>query len=206
MPIRELYLDLTTDPLPIAVRNFLEAADTRCDEFFDTGANKKLPRFLPADYTVVYRALKALQDEGDLLGNRFCEWGSGLGTATCLASLLDFEAYGIEIESELVKRARALADEHDLPAQFLETSFLPEGFDFLYTQGARQLLAPHNALQGGYQYDDADWEIDDIDLFYVYPWPEEQESNLELFEALATDGAYMICFYGPGDVCFYQKV
>ncbi len=67
-------------------------------------------------------------------GNRFCEWGSGLGTATCLASLMGFNAMGIEIEPELVLRARRLASEFNLPASFLQTSFLIEGYDFLPTQ------------------------------------------------------------------------
>ncbi len=206
MSVRELYLDFPKAPLPEDIRSFLAAADERCDEFFNTGANKKLPRFIPADYELVYRGIAELQQNHELLGNRFCEWGSGLGTATCLASLLGFEAYGIEIEAELVKRARALAAAHDLPAQFLETSFLPEGFDFLHTQGARQLLKPKNADHGGFSYEDLEWEIEEVDLFYVYPWPEEQESNLELFKAVAAEGAYMLCYYGEGDLCVYQKV
>lgn len=205
MPIRQLDLDLTSAPLPKPVRAFLEAADRRCDDFFDTGANKTLPRFLPADYPLVCRAMQTLQQDGSLLGNRFCEWGSGLGTATCLAALLGFEAYGIEIEAELVARSRALAQEHQLEARFLETSFLPDGFDFLQTQGGRELLKPANSSLASFQYEEADWELADIDLFYAYPWPEEQESTLELFETLATDGAYLICYYGDGELCIYQK-
>ena len=40
---------------------------------------------------------------------------------------------------------------------------------------------------------------------YVYPWPEEQESTLALFDAVATEGAYLICYYGEGETCVYRK-
>ncbi len=205
MPVQEIYLDLPTDPLPDQIRNFLEAADKRCDEVFDTGKNKTMPSFIPADYELVYRAIKELNEKHTLLGNRFCEWGSGIGTATCTAALLGFEAHGVEIEPELVKRSRELASQHQIEANFIESSFLPEGFDFLRTQGGRELLSPHNAKNGGHAYEEVDWELEDIDLFYVYPWPHEQESNLELFEILATEGAYMVCYYGDGELCVYQK-
>ncbi len=205
MPVQELYLDLSKDPLAKPIQDFLEAADQRCDEFFDTGANKQIPSFLPADYALVYRAMDELQKNYPLLGNRFCEWGSGLGTATCLAGLLGFDAYGIEIEPELAKRAHALAAAHHISARFLESSYLPEGFDFLKTQGGRELLKPSKAASKSYCYEDQDWQLEEVDLFYVYPWPAEQESNLELFETLAAEGAYMICYYGDGELCVYEK-
>lgn len=154
---------------------------------------------------MVYQAIKGMQNNGALLGNRFCEWGSGLGTATCLAALLGFDAYGIEIEGELVKRARSLAKDQGIDATFLESSFLPEGFDFLYTQGGRELLKPRRTHQAGYSYEDTEWDLEEVDLFYVYPWPEEQESTLALFEAVASAGAYLICYYGEGEACVYYK-
>ncbi|MDQ8200876.1 hypothetical protein QEH56_22100 [Pelagicoccus enzymogenes] len=206
MPLRERHLELTKEPLSPKVRSFLEAADLFCNDFFDTGANKRIPRFLPADYELVCRGLKTLKDGELLLGNRFCEWGSGLGIATCLASLSGYEAHGIEIEPELVKRSRTLAAQQQVPALFLESSFLPKGFDFLQTQGGRELMTPANARSESFAYEDCDWQLDDIDLFYAYPWPEEQQSHLDLFESVAADGAYLLCYFGDNDLCAYQKV
>lgn len=205
MPIAEIRLPSSGEALPNRIANFLAAADQLCDEFFDTGANKTMPRFLPADYASVYQAIKGLQTHGALLGNRFCEWGSGLGTATCLAALAGFEAHGIEIEEGLVERAKELAKVHGIDATFIESSFLPEGFDFLHTQGGRELLKPRRTHCASYSYEDMDWELEEVDLFYVYPWPEEQESTLALFDAVATEGAYLICYYGEGETCVYRK-
>lgn len=131
---------------------------------------------------------------------------SDLGTATCLASLHGFDACGIEIEPELVKRAKQLAKDFELNPTFLKTSFLPEGFDFLKTQGGRELSKPSGLLRTNASYPDTDWGLEDIDVFYTYPWPAEQESTLELFETIAADGAYLICYYGDGEICIYKKV
>lgn len=202
MSIREIELELDSKP-PRPIKNFLSEADRRCDHFFDTGANKTIPRFLPANYELIHAALADLQQNHPLLGNRFCEWGSGLGTATCLAALLDFEAWGVEIEQELVARARTLAEDFSLPARFLQTSLLPPGFDFLSTQGALELLKPSgNSLAS---YSDTDWTLDEIDLFYTYPWPEEQEATLALFDAVACEDAYLLCYYGDDELCAYRK-
>lgn len=205
MPLEELQIELSTGPLPDDIAHFLAVADKHCDAIFESGANKKMPAFVPADYERIYRAIDAVQREGSILGNRFVEWGSGLGTATCLAALLGFEAIGIEIQAELVKRAKVLADEFDLSPEFLEMSYLPEGYDFQNTQGARELSMPSRARRHGAMYEDVEWELEEVDLFYIYPWPGEQEAALQLFDAVASDGAYLICYYGEGEVCIYTK-
>lgn len=205
MPLEERPVGTWQREVPVTAARFLAEADRRCDSFFESGANKTLPAFVPANYELVYQALAALQEEGCLLGNRFCEWGSGLGTATCLAALLGFEAYGVEIEAELVQCARALAEDCEIEARFLQTSFLPEGYDFQNTQGGRELSMPPRARRRAALYPDVDWELEDIDLFYVYPWPGEQEATLELFDAVAADGAYLICYYGENEICIYRK-
>ncbi|EDY84007.1 hypothetical protein VDG1235_3634 [Verrucomicrobiia bacterium DG1235] len=205
MALEELQVDPENEKIPDAIDVFLLEADRRCDEFFDTALHKKMPRFLPADYTLVYRAIRTLQKNYELLGNRFCEWGSGLGTATCLASFAGLDACGIEIQPELVNRSRKLAKDFDLSASFIEGSFLPEGFDFLATQGGQELATPPRSRHDSIHYPDTDWELSDIDLFYAYPWPEEQESTLKLFDTVATEGAYLICYFGDGELCIYRK-
>jgi len=205
MPLSEIKLELDQS-ISSDIHDFLAQADQRCDEFFDTGANKTLPRFLPANYHLVALALEELKREHPLLGLRFCEWGSGLGTATCLAAKLGFDAWGVEIEGELVKRARALATAAKLPATFLETSLLPDGFDFLQTQGGMELLSPQSSATGELSYPESDWTLDEVDLFYSYPWPEEQEATLALFEKVACAGAYLLCYFGDDELCAYAKL
>lgn len=207
MPLEELVLPSLAKPfiLPNDIRLFLEEADRRCDAFFDTALHKSMPRFLPANYGLVYRAILELQENHPLLGNRFCEWGSGLGTATCLAALLGFDATGLEIQPQLVQQSRQLAADLDISATFLETSFLPEGFDFLSTQGGQELAMPSRSRRANLSYPDTDWELEDVDLFYVYPWPEEQEPTLQLFDTIAAEGAYLVCYFGEGELCVYRK-
>lgn len=204
MPLTEIELDLPKADLSVEIQEFLQEANRRCDAFFESGAFKKLPRFLPADYAAVCAVFQHLGANHPLLGNRFCEWGSGLGTATCLAALLGFEAYGVEIEPDLVRHSRKIANDCQLEATFLNCSFLPEGYDFLSTQGGNELIMPSRSQRRSTGYEDLEWTLDEVDLFYVYPWPEEQESTLELFENVASDGAYLVCFFGHGDICVYR--
>lgn len=204
MSLHEIDLNLHLS-IPPEIKSFLVEADRRCDEFFDTGSNLTIPRFLPANYELVYKALKELKQDHTLLGNRFLEWGSGLGTATCLAAQLGFKSCGVEIEPDLVKRAKTLATDLELPALFLEGSMLPEGFDFLQTQGGMELLSPPSHSTSNAFYPETDWSLDEIDLFYAYPWPEEQEATLALFEATASEGAYLLCYFGDDEICAYSK-
>ncbi len=205
MPLETLSPTLNPSPPPPTILSFLEEADSRCDVFFDSGVRKKIPRFIPADYSRIFQAINAVKLSDSLLGNRFCEWGSGLGTATCLASLMGFNAIGIEIESELVLRARKLARDFNLPTSFLQSSFLIEGYDFLPTQGGFELLRPSGDPALGLSYPDSDWELEEIDLFYVYPWPEEQEATVNYFESVASEGAVLIAYFGDGEPSIYRK-
>lgn len=199
-------IDLRLDSkVPQKARDLLASAERSCDHFFDTGSNRKIPRFLPAEYELVYKALAELRSEHPLLGDRFCEWGSGLGAATCLASSLGFDATGIEIQPELIQQARELAKEFRLSAQFLECSFLPEGFDFLQTQGGMELMTPAKASMTDHCYEDEAWSLSEVDLFYVYPWPEEQEATLNLFENVASEGAYLLVYFGENELWAYRK-
>ncbi|MBK1877517.1 hypothetical protein [Pelagicoccus mobilis] len=204
MQLREIELSLN-HTVPATVQDFLTEADRRCDQFFDTGANQTIPRFLPANYHLIYKALSELKEGFPILGNRFCEWGSGLGTASCLAAILGYESCGVEIEVELVERSRKFAHDQNLTVTFLHESLLPEGYDFLKTQGGMELLTPPRANQSSAFYPGVDWSLDEIDLFYAYPWPEEQEATLALFEAVACDGAYLLCYYGDDEICAYRK-
>ena len=83
--------------------------------------------FVCSELSAVEAALQFVI-RGDLArGPIFCEWGSGLGAVCAVASSLDFEVYGIEIQAELVDAAREVVAELGLEAEFAHGSFLLPG-------------------------------------------------------------------------------
>ncbi|MDQ8203192.1 hypothetical protein [Pelagicoccus sp. SDUM812003] len=193
------------------IHRFLEEADRWIDRFFEQKRNRRLPRYIPSDPLLVYSALNYIEAHQLALGKTFCEWGSGFGVSTGLASLLGYQAYGIEIQEELHERAVELAKSERIDAQFLNNSYLPEGFEFYEGHGTNRLIAPSDlkrrqrSLAYSLQYEEMDIEIEEIDIFYVYPWPEEQELMLELFDAVAAEDALLLAYFGPGDISLFRK-
>ena len=111
MSFHQLTLKLKPDEMPQNVADLFAEADRRCDEFFAAGLGRRYPRYIPSDPSIVHAAMVYLKEEGFTRGNVFCEWGCGYGVATCLASLLGYEAYGIEIEPELADLGTKLAED-----------------------------------------------------------------------------------------------
>ena len=189
-------------------RLFAEA-DRRCDEFFDAGLGRRFPRYLPSDPSIVYAAMANLRSSGRLRGDLFCEWGCGIGVATCIASLIGFEAYGIEIEPELADRATRLADDLGIPVEILNISYLPEGYEQCDGVGGEDLLVPEattsfgEALDCPATYPGLDPE--DVDLFFVYPWPGQEQLMLSLFTVLASEGAVLLMYLGDREITAYLR-
>ena len=50
-----------------------------------------------------------------------------------------------------------------------------------------------------------DHSLAEVDLFFVYPWPGEQEMMLKLFDAVAGPDAVLIAYYGDREICLYRK-
>src|SRR5260370_24041117 len=128
MPLVELTLPASEVVIPRDVRAFLREADRRIERF-RTAAH--VPGFVPSDYEHVYRVLRAVEEAELAPGRLFCEWGSGLGVVTGLAAMLGFDAFGIEVEGELVEEARRLADDFELAVEFVHGSFIPPGDEVL---------------------------------------------------------------------------
>ena len=80
------------------------------------------PRFVPSVPERVFAVLAEVTTRNLPPTRVFCEWGSGFGTATCMASLLGYEAYGLESEEELVRLSRAIARRLGMPVEILCTS------------------------------------------------------------------------------------
>jgi hypothetical protein len=199
-------VSLITVPFEVApsrpfpdVRRFLRAATRRAERFrFDF----RVPAFVSSDFDLAYAALRQLEASKLALGERFCEWGSGLGVVTCLATLAGFQAWGLETEVQLVRAARQLAADFDLPAEFTCGSFMPAGvrrellagreFAWLSTGGR----CGHEALGIG---------LDEFDVIYVYPWPDEEGLVEQLFEGHAKPGALLMTYHECGGLRLRRK-
>lgn len=212
MALEALDLDFPTIDLPAAVARLIEESERRLDQFYAKQRHRRFPRFLPSDSALVFAAMAYVTQHDLVPGRVFCEWGSGFGTGTCLAALLGYEAYGIEIQSELAQVSREMARELDIPVQILCVSYIPEGYESYSGVGGEDLvkselfLDPEAAIDRNLRYEGMDIDIGSIDLFFVYPWPEEQDLMMKLFDAVAVEGAILIAYYSPKEICVYRKV
>jgi|TARA_B110000116_G_scaffold271826_1_gene293870 hypothetical protein len=210
VPIEEIDLTIEKKKLPEKIKNYLKEANHRIDELFETEKNHKVPRFIPCNDELLYHWLSAIKDSDLCLDKVYCEWGSGYGVGTCLASLLGYESYGIEIEPSLIEASRKLAEDSNISVTIIEHDYMPEGFECYEGSGGAELIRPENytyqersELRPGYEGMDAD--LDEVDIFFIYPWPGEQEFVLEFFQAVATDGALCLIYLGDDEFGLYQK-
>lgn len=209
MSLEQLTLRLKPGEIPNDVATMLAEADRRCDDFFDAGLGRRFPRYLPSDPAIVYAAMVSLKEAGHVRGNVFCEWGCGFGVATCMASLIGYEAYGIEIEPGLADLANQLAVDHKIPVEILCISYLPEGYEECEGIGGKDLLPPEATTSRGEfidttpSYDGLD--PDEVDLFFVYPWPGQEELMLDLFKAVSSEDAILLIYHGEREIAAYRR-
>ena len=199
MPLVDLNLSVGSAELPGDVQAFIREAERRIEHF---QINSSVPGFVASDYTHAYGVLRALAAAELPPGRLFCEWGSGFGVVACLAALLDFDACGIEIDSDLVEAGRKLAADFDLPVEFVCGSFIPrgakasvdsdDGFAWLTTDGD----GAHEELG---------LTTDDFSIVFAYPWPDEERVIGNLFERYAAVGAVLVTYRGGSDFLVRQK-
>jgi len=209
MSLLEIPLSLDLATPSDSVESLIRKSEVTIDEFFAAGLGQRYRKYIPSDPQVVYAAISSLLNEGHLEGGTFCEWGCGFAIATGIASLLGMKAYGIEIEEELAKRARRLMGQLQIPVEILRTDYLPEGFDESEGIGGKDLVTPESITVRGEsvplpQYDDLD--PDEVDLFFVYPWPDQEEMMMDLFVSLASDGAILLIYQGDGEISAFLRV
>jgi hypothetical protein len=184
------------------------------ERFFAEHDDDQAPRFVPSVPERVWAVLAEVTRRQLPPTRVFCEWGSGFGTATCLAALLGYEAYGLEIDAELVRRSRAIARRLGIPVTMLCTSFLPAGYaasaggDGVALVTPASVRAHHDTAEarGPLRYDGMASAIADIGLFFAYPWPEERALMRQLFEAVARVGALLMVYHTDTDIRVWRKV
>jgi hypothetical protein len=186
--------------IPPDVAEFLAEVDQRIDDF---QVQHCVPGFVPSDYSSVYLALSYVASNTLSRGSQFCEWGSGYGVVTCLATMVGFAACGIEIEPLLVEQARRLAADHQLPAEFALGSFIPPGAEpRVHTNGVFCWLT----TEADHAYETLGLDVSDLDVVFAYPWPDEEGVIEELFLRYASPGALLVTFHGGQDVRVQRKV
>ena len=164
--------------IPASVDLLLREADRRIAAFFDSGGARRAPKFVPSDHLAVYDALTAVRRMLPGPPPVFLEWGCGFGVATGLAHLAGFAATGIELDSELVDCATALAAELRLPVRF----------------AAGDIFAPDTADRAAAAA-----------VVFAYPWPLEVDRWTKRFERLAKPGALLLTFEGIDELHLYRR-
>ena len=184
------------------------------ERFFADHDDHQAPRFVPSVPERVWAVLAEVTRRQLPPTRVFCEWGSGFGTATCLAALLGYEAYGLEIDEEWVRLSRAIARRLGMPVTMLCTSLFPAGYAASAGGDGAALVTPasvsahHDTAEtrGPPRYAGMEIAIADIGLFFAYPWPEERELMQELFEAVARAGAILAVYHTDTDIRVFRKV
>jgi hypothetical protein len=168
--------------------------ESRTERFLDQRSRgARIPEFQASNPRVVYPVLRYLVEHDVARDMSFCEWGSGLGAVTILASQLGFDAYGVEIEPDLVSAARCLSAELGVDGEFRLGSFKPAG-----------------AYRGELDMDDVRRELGfdpaSAAVVYSYPWPAEERVIRDLFDHNATNGSLLVTFRGGALVKIRRRV
>jgi hypothetical protein len=153
--------------------------------------------FVAAEYDAVVDAL--MQHRGP--GLRFLEWGAATGVITIIADLLGFDAYGIELEPDLVATARALAKKFDSRARFVAASFLPTGYQWRSRDGDRRTGTLGTGVSG---YRELGYGLDDFDVVFGYPWDGERELMLDLMNRYGRADATLLLNHVNDGVVAYR--
>ena len=166
-------------PVPRFVDCVIRDAEDRAEALGDRAGNGL---FVPGDSRYAFQILQwLLQTKAVAAGAAFLEWGSGQGMATILASLLGYDAVGVEIDEALVQESRELADRYDTRARFEHGSYEPG------KPGLKVVAAKNRAV------------------VYVYPWPGEEPEFLRRFDETADAGAFLLTCLGPEDIRVFRK-
>lgn len=151
--------------------------------------------FVPSDYRRLYSVLRLIESKRLTCGMKFCEWGSGIGVATMVASMVGFEAHGIEIDPALVKVASRLSHQHGLAVNIACGSFVPEGVDDLidsaFAENDGSISMVTEAVD---TYSELGLEIDEFDIVFCFPWPTDENLTAEIFDRCASTGALLLTY------------
>lgn len=153
--------------------------------------------FVAANYERVVETLVALWRPG----LRFLEWGSATGVITIAADLIGYEAYGIELDADLVVTARELAGRFDSRAAFAAASFLPTGYAFRPRDGDGRTGTIGKGESG---YPMLGHPLEDFDVVYGFPWPGEEPMMHDLMRCYGGRGARLVLHGGEEGIRVFR--
>ncbi|MDP6114196.1 MAG: hypothetical protein QGF00_19400 [Planctomycetota bacterium] len=200
MALQDLKITIKDTEIPHHIAEFLEEADRRIENFKDPA---KAMEFIPSDYDRVYCALRVLVDEDMTSGSNFCEWGSGFGVVAGLAALMEFDSYGIELNSELVIESQELLAEFGLDVEVACGSFIPQD-----SQSVADSMNDFAWLEvnAGSAHEELEIDPDEFDVIFAYPWPGEDRLLIKIFDKIASVGALFLTYHGIDDIRLRRKV
>jgi hypothetical protein len=165
---------------PAELRSLIEESARAGERILQRQGADRIAQFNASCGLTVYRILHTIKQKNLSPGDRFCEWGSGLGTITMCASSLDFDACGIEIETELVERARSLARRYGWKTPFHCADI------FAQAETTNETIAPPPPV-----------DYASLDVVFAYPWPFEVARIKSLFDRTCTrPGAILVLHHG----------
>lgn len=148
------------------------------EKFSEGDIDRPFHPFQPADYDKICEEFLPYRGNG----LRFMEWGSATGVLTVMADMLGFEAYGIEIDADLVDTARELATKFDSKAKFAAASLIPEGYQWQGRDGDNRTGTIGNGPSG---YLELGHSLDEFDVVFGFPWDGE---NTLMFDVMKQYG------------------
>ncbi|HAW27793.1 MAG TPA: hypothetical protein DCY03_06690 [Planctomycetaceae bacterium] len=207
MSLEEIEISNNDSFMPAEIVAFLHEADERVSQFLQASP-RRATGFVPSDFKTVFHALQTITDTNLASGTSFCEWGSGFGVVTLLASMLEFAACGIEIEQELVDESRRMADDFGLPGEFVQGSFIPPGAESCVDEAYAENNAEYSWLitDADDGYDELQLGPEDFDIVFSYPWPGEEYLITSLFEKYAAEGALLLTYNSLESVRLRRKL
>lgn len=205
MTLTSLKVDFKSVEVPSEIVEFLKAVDSLVEQHrINTAVTFR--GFVPCDYVDVYRCLKGVYDSTQLCGDRFCEWGSGVSIVASLAAMIGYESYGIEFDPELCQVADGICEEFDVPVELVQGSFIPDGVDDLIEEAFAMQdgqLALHTDPDNAYK--ELGFDVNDFDLIFAYPWPNDIELTCKIFERCAAQGALLLAYLDTNSISLYRK-
>lgn len=204
MPLQRIDIPDSIASLPIDDRAS-DLIDTANDaiEAFMLSDQSVIENFVTCDFHLVEQALDWIEQNHLSAGNRFCELGAGFGVVTMLAARRGYDAIGIEIESRLVQEATDLAQKIDSEAVIHEGSFVPPAVPN-FSQIASEVRNVDTTEDN--LWDHIGWGIDEVDLFFAFPWPGEQGFFEAILDARACDGSLFLTYQGREGMRLHRKI
>lgn len=170
---------------------------TLWDQFDEKVRQHHFHPFVAAEYDQVVDAL--VRHRGANL--RFLEWGAATGVITIIADLLGFDAYGIELDRDLVATARELAKRFDSRARFVAGSFLPTGYEWRPLDGDGRTGTLGTGVSG---YRELGHSLDEFDVVYGYPWDGERDLMLDVMSRYGRRDATLLLNHVNDGVVAYR--